>query len=200
MKKMLVVVCLLMTSYCNARDFKFGVKTGLNFSNVVGDGSDGIINTRYYLGGFFNTPISKIILFQPELLLSMQGSKLDTGRSSVDYKVNTTYLNIPLLLKIRLGDWNRIHLFAGPQVGFPLKSEEIVTRGSRKEINDITKFVNAVDFSLNLGFSFNVRKNLALDLRYNRGFSKVYEFEGDIEDLEDEDYNSVIQLGASYSF
>jgi opacity protein-like surface antigen len=60
--------------------------------------------------------------------------------------------------------------------------------------------VNPVDFSLNLGFSFNVKENLTLDLRYNRGFSKVYEFDGELRDVDDEDYNSVIQLGASYSF
>lgn len=197
MKKVLVVVCLLMTSYCNARDFKFGVKTGLNFSNVVGDGSDGKINTRYYLGGFFNKPISEVVSFQPEILLSMQGVKIDTRGSSFDYKVNTTYLNIPVLLKMRLGAWNRLHLFVGPQVGFPLKSEEIVKRESRKEIYNITKHVNPVDFSLNLGLSFKLREDLALELRYNRGFSKVYEFK---TDLKDEDYNSVIQIGASYTF
>jgi hypothetical protein len=134
MKNILVVVCLLIASYCNARDFKFGVKTGLNFSNIVGDGSDGKINTRFYLGGFFNKPISDIVSFQPELVISMQGSKVDTGGMKFDVKVNTTYLNIPLLLKMRLGASNKVHLFAGPQIGFPLKSEEIVTRGSKKEI------------------------------------------------------------------
>ena len=197
MKKVLFVVCLLIASNCNARDFKFGVKTGLNFSNIAGDGSSGEMNTRYYVGGFFHKPISEVVSFQPELLISMQGAKVDTGGMNFDYKVNTSYLNIPLLLKIRLGDWNRVHLFAGPQVGFPLKSEEVVTRGSRKEIYNIKKHVNPVDFSLNLGFSFYVREDLALDLRYNRGFSKVYEFENDVDD---EDYNSVIQLGASFSF
>jgi hypothetical protein len=200
MKKILVVVCLLITSYCNARDFKFGVKTGLNFSNIVGDGSDCKINTRFYLGGFFNKPISEAFSFQPELVISMQGAKNNLGNSKKDIKVNTTYLNIPLLLKMRLGAWNRIHLFAGPQIGFPLKSEQIVEDGSLKKIYDITKHVNPVDFSLNLGLSFKLREDLALELRYNRGFSKVYEFKTDLIDEYDEDYNSVIQLGAAYTF
>lgn len=199
MKKMLVVVCLLMTSYCNAKDFKFGVKTGLNFSNIVGEGSDGKVNTRFYLGFFFNKLISEVVSFQPELVISMQGAKVDTGNSKINYKVNTTYLNIPLLLKMRLGASNRVHVFAGPQIGFPLKSEEIVDDGSLKKTYDIKKFVNDVDYSLNLGLSFNVRENLALDLRYNRGLSKVYEFENDPAPY-DKDYNSVIQLGASYTF
>lgn len=200
MKNFLLIACVFVASYSHAQDFKFGAKAGLNFSNVVGDGSDGKINTRYYLGGFFNKSISEVVSFQPELLISMQGSKSDMGGERFDYRVNTTYLNVPVLLKVRIGAQDRFHLFAGPQVGFPLKSEQIVDDGSLKRIYDINKYMNAVDFSLNLGLSFNVRKNLALDLRYNRGFSKVYEFEGEIDDVDDEDYNSVIQLGVSYTF
>ena len=202
MKKILLIVCVFITSYGYAQDLKFGVKAGLNLTNIVGDGSDGKTNTRYYVGGFLNKSINEVVSFQSELLISMQGAKVDTRESKFDYKVNTTYLNIPLLLKIRLGAWDRVHLFAGPQVGFPLKSEEIVDDGSLKRVYDIKKYVNPVDFSLNLGFSFNVRGNLSLDLRYNRGFSKVYQFDGELLDVgdEDKDYNSVIQLGASYSF
>ena len=53
--------------------------------------------------------------------------------------------------------------------------------------------MNSVDFSLNIGFSFNVNEDFALDLRYNRGLTKLIEDGGKA-------YNSVIQLGASYSF
>ena len=78
MKKILVVFCVLIASYGYAQDVKFGLKAGLNLANTTGsDVEDNKVNTRFYFGGFLNTPISDIVSFQPELLISMQGVKAD---------------------------------------------------------------------------------------------------------------------------
>tara|TARA_R110001583_G_scaffold11547_2_gene51972 strand:+ start:21169 stop:21756 length:588 start_codon:yes stop_codon:yes gene_type:complete len=195
MKKVLVIIaCVFMTTYGFAQDVKFGLKAGLNLANTTGsDVEDNKVNTRFYFGGFLNAPISDIVSFQPELLISMQGVKADVDMSDVSAAINTSYLNIPLLFKMRLGPSNTVHFYAGPQLGFLLKAEEEVEMGDQKQTNDIKDVMNTVDFSLNLGFSFNVSEDLALDLRYNRGFTKLLEDGGKA-------YNSVIQLGASYSF
>jgi opacity protein-like surface antigen len=194
MKKILVIVFVLIASYGYAQDLKFGVKAGLNLANTAGsDVEDNKVNTRFYFGGFLNTPISDIVSFQPELLISMQGVKADVDMSDISAEINTTYLNIPLLFKMRLGSSNTAHFYAGPQLGFVLKAEQEVEMGSTTNTEDIKEIMNTVDFSLNLGFSFNVSEDLALDLRYNRGFTKLLEDGGKA-------YNSVIQLGASYSF
>ncbi len=194
MKKVLVIVFVLIASYGYAQDLKFGVKAGLNLANVAGDDVDNNkVNTRFYFGGFLNTPLSDAVSFQPELLVSMQGFEVDMDDSDVDLALNTTYLNIPLLFKMRLGASNSVHFYAGPQLGFLLKAEEEAESGSESYTNDIKDEMNSVDFSLNIGFSFNVNEDFALDLRYNRGLTKLIEDGGKA-------YNSVIQLGASYSF
>ena len=78
MKKILVIIFVLIASYGYAQDLKFGVKAGLNLANVAGDDVDNNkVNTRFYFGGFLNTPLSDAVSFQPELLVSMQGFEVD---------------------------------------------------------------------------------------------------------------------------
>lgn len=194
MKKILVVICVFIASYSYAQDLKFGVKSGLNLANVAGsDVEDNKVNTRFYFGGFLNTPLSDAVSFQPELLISMQGFEVDMNGEDIDLALNTSYLNIPLLFKMRLGASNKAHFYAGPQLGFLLKAEEEAKSGSESYTNDIKDEINSVDFSLNFGLSFNLNEDFALDVRYNRGLTKLVEDGGKA-------YNSVIQLGASYSF
>ncbi|MDE5424362.1 PorT family protein [Ancylomarina sp. DW003] len=194
MKKILVVVCLLIASYSYAQDVKFGLKAGLNLANTAGsDVEDNKINTRFYFGGFVNAPITEIVSFQPELVISMQGVKADENISGMSAEINTSYLNIPLLFKVRLDPANTVHFYAGPQLGFVLKGEQEVEMGSTTNTEDIKEYMNKVDFGLNFGLSFNVSEEFALDLRYNRGFTKILEDGGKA-------FNSVIQLGAAYTF
>lgn len=70
MKKILVIVVFVfIASYSYAQDIKYGVKAGLNLTNIVGDDvEDADIKAGLYFGGFLNTPISERLFFQPELL------------------------------------------------------------------------------------------------------------------------------------
>jgi len=190
MKKFLVVICMCIASYSHAKNVQFGLKGGLNFINTVGaDVGDPDTKAGLYLGGFLNAHITKGFFFQPEILYSTQGRFMEDK----DNKIEASYLNIPLLLKMTLGGSDKAHLYAGPQLGFLLNAEQEVKQQKVTQITDITDSMNAVDFSLNLGFSFNVNYDLVIDLRYNRSLTKLFK-DGS------KAYNSLIQLGASYSF
>ena len=194
MKKLLVIACVFVASFSYAQDLKFGVKGGLNLSNLVGDDVENTdIRTGIYLGGFLNKPLNDHLSFQPELIFSMQGAKGEDGFSNNDLTFKLSYLNVPLLLKLQLGSTDKVHLFAGPQLGFVLKSEIEQEQGDMSGAQDVKDQTNGVDFGLNFGLSFVVSDNMSLDVRYNRGLSKIFEEGG-------KSYNSVIQLGASYSF
>ncbi len=194
MKKILIVVFVFIASYSQAQDVKFGLKGGLNLSTAVGD-DVGDVNMKagLYFGGFLNAPLSKSVSFQPELLYSSQGWKENDVAT-----VQLSYLNIPLLLKMNLGGSDKVSFYAGPQLGFILKSEAQVEsdNGDVKASRNIDDNIAGFDFSLNLGLSFVISNNMALDIRYNRGLSKLIEFEG----VKAKAYNSTIQLGAAYSF
>jgi len=194
MKKLLVIACVFVASLSYAQDLKFGVKGGLNLSNLVGDDVEDVdMKAGLYFGGFLTVPLNDDLSFQPELIYSRQGWKEEVvmlGSTNGDVKFKTSYLNIPLLLRMGLGSSDKVYIYAGPQIGFLLKAEAEYDDNDA----DVKDLFDTVDFSLNLGFSFVVSDNMSLDVRYNRGMSKIID-EGNIKA-----YNSVIQLGASYSF
>lgn len=196
MKKIFIVIFVLIASYGYAQDLKFGAKAGLNFATIVGDDIENAdMKTGVYFGGFLNTPLSDRLSFQPELLYSTQGVKTDF--ENIDIKYKFSYINIPLLLKMNLDAKKSINVYAGPQLGFLVKSEIEGEQGGSSLTEDFKDQTNNFDFSFNIGFSVDVNENFAIDLRYNRGLSKVLDIEG-MDDIKS--YNSMIQLGAAYTF
>ena len=190
MKKLLVVVCVLMASYGYSQDVKFGAKGGLNIADFVGDdtgGNDAV--TKLYFGGYINSPITDRLSFQPELLISFQGTEIKDDYSGETAKINTSYLNIPLLVKMDLGSNDFVSLYAGPQFGILLNAEA----EEDDETYDIEDEMNSIQLGINIGISLNVTKEVAIDFRYNRGLSKAFDGEGKV-------FSSVIQIGASFSF
>ena len=57
---------------------------------------------------------------QPELLLSMQGSK--DKDDLYDYKITTNYVNIPVLVRYNITEMFSVH--AGPQFGILVSAKE----------------------------------------------------------------------------
>lgn len=191
MKKILViVVCVFITSYGFAQDLKFGAKGGLNIADFVGDdtgGNDAV--TRVYFGGYINSPVTDRLSFQPELLISFEGTEIKEDFSEETANISTSYLNIPLLLKMDLGINDFVSLYAGPQVGILLNAE-IEVDGDNGDIKDE---MNSIQLGINLGISLNLTKEFSIDFRYNRGLSKAFDGDGKI-------FSSVLQIGGSFSF
>jgi len=193
MKKLLVIACVFIASYGYAQDLKFGVKAGLNLSNIVGDDvEDTNMKAGIYLGGFLNTSLNDRLSFQPELIYSRQGWTENPGEADLTFKMS--YINIPLLLKMSLGASDKVHIYAGPQLGFLVNSELEADAGYGTSTQDIEDSTNKVDFNLNFGISFVGNDDMSFDIRYNRGLSKLDE----IYDLKV--YNSTFQFGVAYSF
>ena len=82
-----------------------GVRVGLNLANLSGnDVSDlGDTDMRAWLvvGLFGVVPLNENIAFQPEVLFSQQGAKLEDG--SDDATIKLDYLQVLLLARFRLG-------------------------------------------------------------------------------------------------
>ena len=146
MKKLLLsIITLSSISFLSAQEIKFGAKAGLNLSTVkyevpevslngfdaAGEEQDNQFKVGFHVGGFAEFVISDQFSFQPELLFSLQGSKLERNDieeqnffdgSSIRTVANTTtdlttsYINIPLMAKYYVSE--KLFLVAGPQVGF----------------------------------------------------------------------------------
>lgn len=192
MKKILLLVAVLFVgTSLFAQDVKFGLKGGLNFANFKGDDVDDTdMKTDIFIGGFARFEIDEKLAFQPELVYSRQGFKMDGNGSDVTWKSN--YLNIPLLLRAELAE--KFHAIAGPQIGIHLSSEGEADSGSTTITEDIDDAMKDLDFGLALGFEYDISEKVALGLRYNLGLSNII----DADDAKVQ--NSVIQLGVSVAF
>ncbi|MFC4817645.1 porin family protein [Flavobacterium sp. GCM10023249] len=185
MKKLLLTAAAIFAfSFANAQETKFGVKAGLNMADLGGDDADGIDSKiSFHVGGFAEIKLSDKFAFQPELVYSAQGGKVDGGTYNFDY------LNIPLMAKFYATE--QFSIEAGPQVGFLMSGKIKPDSGDSVDVKDELK---STDFGLNLGLGYNFTENISAGLRYNLGLSQVVD--ADNVDVK----NNVFSLSVGYKF
>lgn len=154
-----VALCILATAGIaqqttspNYRDnIQLGVKVGTNYSNVYdvkGDDFQGDPKFGLATGVFVAVPISTLIGFQPEILVSMKGFHA-TGSilgSQYDFTRTSTFIDVPLLISIKPTEY--LNLVAGPQYSYLVKEKDVFAN-SMITIQQETDFQND-----------NVRRNL----------------------------------------
>jgi len=155
MIKLKLIIVLLFVSTATFAQFGLGIKGGLNFANLNIDDANN--RTGFHFGAFAHVPISKNIGIQPEVLFSSQGAEIS------DTKVNLNYVNVPILLRLKLIEVLNVHF--GPQFGFATKAEE--------DGEDILDNIKNSDFSLAFGAGLNLPLGLEAGARYNLGVSKI---------------------------
>ncbi|HEV2355596.1 MAG TPA: porin family protein, partial [Puia sp.] len=144
MKKLALVLCagLFLATAANAQSLQLGVKAGANFSNVSGNGTQGVSTSTmvgFNAGAYLGIGISENFFIQPELVYSGQGFK----ESSSGYSGNQTenYLNIPVLAKYKLPVG--LYFETGPQIGFLMSAKVSVSGYSASDKQDF----NSTDFA-----------------------------------------------------
>lgn len=178
MKKIILcafAVCAF--AFSNAQDSKlsFGMKAGVNFSNVSGakvDGKDAKGRTGFYVGGLADYSISDKFSIQPEVLYSMEGA----DKNSLDY------IRIPVMAKYEVVE--NFSILAGPSFAFRMAAENALVEKSTK----------SSDFGLGIGAAYAFG-NIFVDARYNMGLSDIKD-----GDQKDSLKNNNIQLGIGYKF
>src|SRR5450759_4227685 len=117
MKKTAIFVASLFLLFtAKAQDVHFGVKGGLNISQLhFSDNTSTNSKAGLHLGVLAHIHLTKTWAIQPEFFYSMEGAK-NVGNSGVTYNLN--YLNVPVLLQYMFE--NGFRLEGGPQIGFLL--------------------------------------------------------------------------------
>ena len=169
MKKIFTISILAMSmlfvaQQANAQLFMFGIKGGLNISNMQNMTSlaafeDSQSYTGYHAGIFLGSKFT-IVSVQADVLYSVQGvSLLETG-STEDFKdLENTYINVPIMAKIHFIPLMNIQ--AGLQYSFLTKS---VYDGSAEYPIDGTQPVNikdqfsSGDAAILIGLGFDISK------------------------------------------
>ncbi|CAN5121533.1 porin family protein [soil metagenome] len=167
MKKVLFVILVsAFTTASFAQGVSGGIKAGVNFANLTSSGSgfsgsaDAI--TSFHGGVYLTAMLSEKIGIQPELLYSMQGTQITLNSTNI--KSKTSYINIPVLLRVNIVPTFNIH--AGPQIGLLLSAED----------NNGTSFKNdlkSTDFGLAFGAGFDLPVGFNGGIRYTLGLSDL---------------------------
>jgi len=193
MKLLIVVILSIMAKKSFAQTF--GVKAGLNLSNIVmKDNADRYdddfkMKPGFHLGVTAEFPINETFSFEPGLLLSTKGVKETYSESGYDYTsvTNLYYIDIPLTGKAyyKVGSVKIYGLF-GPylaiglsgkaktqETGYPEDTHTILW-GKDSENDDLKR--------LDLGLSFGAGVALSsfeIGLSYNLGLNNISAYTGD---------------------
>ena len=155
---------------------RFGVKGGVNVSNMFTEDVDSKNPLVGFNGGFFlRVALTPMISFQPELLFTMKGSELAYNNSFVSgtAKFSLNYFEVPLLAVVNIT--KNVNL----QGGIYLAS---LTTAKVKNVSNINLFnfenelkkenFNSLDYGLVVGLGTDFDK-LSFGLRYEFGLQKV---------------------------
>lgn len=155
---------------------KFGVKGGINFSNInTNNVDDESVLTGFNLGVFAKHSINKYIAIQPELYFTTKGAKLTYNNSLAvgAAKFHLNYIEAPLLVVINLTDKFNIH--GGGYVSYLINAK--VSNESGPAGFNFENSLNKDDFNrfeagLAIGFGVDVNP-VSFGVRYNHGLTTV---------------------------
>lgn len=212
MKKSLIVIGLILTAFSvtltaqteeDLRDeFAFGVKAGLNYSNVWDEqGQDFRADSKFgFAGGvFFGIPLGTLIGIQPELLISQKGFKGSGTLLGTPYSFTrtATYLDIPLQLQIKPTTF--LTFLAGPQFSYLLKQKNVYMFGTNN-VEQEQEFDNDNIRRNILGFTVGADVNVSQFVFSGRFALDFQANNGDGTSSTPRYKNQWIQLTAGYKF
>jgi hypothetical protein len=165
------------TSEESALSTKFGIKGGLNLTNLHSDDfANDHLKAGFNVGIFSKIPVTPGFSIQPELLYSLKGSKSDYNNAlqgSGQYRFNLGYIELPLLAVVNLTKNFNIH--AGGY-GAYLTNVNIKDVNNQGNVNGITEVnadnFNRWDFGLAGGIGFDI-ENFMMGARYNYGLTNI---------------------------
>ena len=206
---LLLAAFLMISSSAFSQYSRFGVKAGLNMSNLTVDGNND--NTMKFglnagfLGKFY---ITDMFALQPELLYSSKGfenvfnNELITD-GEVNYNFN--YIDVPIKLVFYLAEDFNFQL--GPYIGYLVNANVDVDNAailddffqvdSQEELD--RDMFNALDFGLTGGLGYELDP-LVIGFNYNLGLTQVAKENEPTELMLGDAKNTVIQVYAGILF
>jgi len=175
MKKILLLVLVLGYSFYGfSQDAKYGVRAGLNISNLDFDGEsfpDNIHRNGFFIGFLAEFALSNKVSLSPELQFSAEGAK--------EEPLNLDYIQAPILFSFKLSP--KLFFEVGPQVGL--------------KINKVDDGIRNFAYSGVGGFSYNITPMIFVDARYTYGFSNIFD-----DNIGATAKNTNMQIGVGYKF
>ncbi|MFS4493061.1 porin family protein [Maribacter sp. 2308TA10-17] len=189
-------VFILFSSIAFAQTKKsFGLRLGINYSNISNTGLDARIAGNGAF--FFEARFSDKYALQPELMFSSQGGKASNATNE-DLRID--YLSIGLANKFFIIPNAGLHLLAGPSFDIDFENNPIKLINGNNDSN-VTPF----DLSVFAGIGYEFPFGLILEARYKQGLIEIDLFDFDIfsdstDRNRDEAFNGTFQYSIAYKF
>ncbi|MCG6191031.1 porin family protein [Maribellus maritimus] len=168
MKKILIL--FLMTFFLfqgYSQNFNYGIGSGINYTGLVMNNIPGG-DSDYKIGMHFNailkSQLSDKLWIRYEPGYTLKGTKLSSSIYP-DNRINLSYLVLPVVFEF--SPFEQFSALFGPEGSFRIaaKSKNGSNSSDVKSIYD-----SKIDLGVVAGVSYHIIDNLALELRYNRGF------------------------------
>jgi len=135
----------------NREKFQFGLKAGINYSNVYDERGDQFnADAKFGLaaGAFIDIPFGKYLGIQPGVLISQKGFQANGMLlgSTYNFTRTTTYIDIPLLFSFKPSEF--FTLLAGPQYSYLIHQRDVFA-------NSNSSYAQEQEFQ-----NDNIRKNI----------------------------------------
>ena len=197
MKKMMMIAAMMVATVAAKAQFEPGTftlqpKVGVTLATISSDdskfkfGMAAGIEGQYQLNNWFG--LSAAVMY------SQQGAKA----KNYDVKVNTEYINIPVMAKFYVT--KGLSLNVGLQPGFMTKAK---AKGDGRTI-DVKSNCNKVDFSIPMSIAYEFENGLTFEARYTTGLTNVgkdaFDSSSSSWDKAYQNKNEVFMLTVGYKF
>lgn len=215
MKKITILLLFIFPTFLFAQ-VEIGFRAGLNMSDAADlRTTDGNLLEAARLNGvnaglFVNIQLGNIMAVQPEVSFSQKGFRASwDGNSDSSSTLNTSYLDMPLMLEagFALGDRFRVFANAGPNVSYLLEAEQQFYDALNNETTTVpydfsTEALERLDIGVNFGGGFSLRMNrwkYTLGVRYNMGLKEILATTDAMDFIQSAKHRVTnISLGVSY--
>ncbi|MDI6049703.1 porin family protein [Flavobacterium sp. XS2P24] len=200
-----LVITFMTLTNANAQDgaSKFGVKGGVNFSNLyTEDVDDNNVLTGFNVGFFAKLPISNNIALQPEISYTGKGAELVYNNALVSgtAQFKLDYIEVPLLLVVNVTKNFNIHV--GPYAAYMVSAKTTNKSDSGSynfEDNIDTDDFNKFDAGLAGGVGIDLEP-VSFGVRYNYGLTKIGKEDSSTSFSSPDAKNSVLSFYAAFAF
>lgn len=156
---------------------KFGIKAGLNLSNLYKDEvNDNNMKAGLNAGVYAKLPVFRGFSIQPELLYSNKGTKRTYDNALFgegEYRANLHYVELPVMGVINLGPNFNIH--AGPYVSYLVSANltDLKSDLSSEELADLNaENLNRFDYGVAAGLGIDIDR-ATIGARYTLGLAEI---------------------------
>lgn len=187
-KTAIFIAALFVLVNAKAQKIHFGIKGGVNASNLNYDNNTNTDSKiGFNLGVLAHLHASKTWAVQPEVIYSLEGASYKTISQGTTH-INLNYINVPVLLQYMFH--NGFRLEGGPQIGFLVNAKT-----KTPNVSVTNNSFESTAISIPLGIGYLTSSGLGLDVRYVFGLSNINEDKnGPIVQ------SNVFQLGLFYQF